>query len=59
MELNENLDGPYPNSILKTDDTPLNNVKFFRYLRVWSDYDDIHIGETEWKYVHLLKIERC
>ena len=44
---NENLDGQYPNSILKIDDTALNNVKSFRYLGVWSDYNDIHIGETE------------
>ena len=55
--LNENLDGPYPNSILKIDETPLNNVKSFRYLGVWSDYNDIHIGETELN--HRINSAKC
>ena len=54
---NENLDGPYPNSILKIDDIPLNNVKSFRYLGVWSDYNDIHIGETELN--HRINSAKC
>jgi hypothetical protein len=41
------LDGPYPESILNINDIKLKNVKHFKYLGVWNTYNDPHIGEKE------------
>lgn len=56
------MNGPYPNSILKIDDTPiphppLNKMKSFHYLGVWSDYNDIHVGKTELS--HWMNSAKC
>ena len=44
---NEEIDGPYPNTIIKINDQHLENVKEFKYLGVWNTYNDVHIGQRE------------
>ena len=43
----EDVDGPYPDSILQINNKSILNSKYFKYLGVWIEYNDIHIGQRE------------
>ncbi len=39
----DDLDGPYPNTIINIKNVYINNVSNFKYLGVWMNNNDIHI----------------